>query len=117
MATFNDNIRSESENKSIQKEGEQVKKAASNQLFLDQNFDSHNKFDNEFDDKFDNKFKEKFHKKCDDKYDDKSSTFYGIFEQKQGRVKADIIALYCIIYAKKKLIRILNREGIVPKQQ
>lgn len=88
-------------------------KTIDNQVFLDQNFESHDQFHNEFDNEFNNKYNNKFN----DKFDDKSFASSKAFGQnKQNLVKVDLITTYCTIYARKNLVKILNRKVVMPKQ-
>ncbi len=105
LAALNDDIESGSEDESIQWGDEQVAEAENNQLFLDQDLDSDDESDDESDEK------------SDDESDDESSASSKASEQNQGPVKVDMIATCRTIYAREKLVRILNGEVVVPKQR
>lgn len=111
MATLNYNIESGSKVKSIQERGEQAIEATANQVFLDQNLESDDKFDNKSDDESNDKSDNESDDKSDDKFDKASD------ENKKCPAKVGFILAYSTIYAREKLIRILSGEVVVPKKQ
>lgn len=83
---------------------------ATNQIFLDKNCESDDKFDNEFDNRSDNKYNDKSNDKSNNKFDNKTFVFFKAFKQKN-------IIIYSINYVRTKLVRILNGKVVVLKQR
>lgn len=70
--------------------------------------------DDESNDKSDDKSNDDSENKSDDKSNDKFDKTSD--QNNKGPISVQLIPAYSITYAKKKLVRILSKEIIIPKQ-
>lgn len=124
LAIVKDDIKefeSGSGNKNIQGRREKAEEVAVNEIFLNEELgfknESEDEFEKESDKKSDKEFNEKSDDKSDKKSDNKSDWELDDKSEQNNQARLGLTATHSTIYTRKKLVKILNGEAVVPKQQ